>query len=292
MANSCLVVGCGYLGERVAALWRAAGQRVSVVTRSAERAETLRASGYEPVVADITRIETLVNLPEADVVLFAVGHDRAAGIPIEQVYVDGLRNVLAALPSVPQRFVYISSTGVYGQVDAQWVTEASACEPARAGGRACLAAETLLQASRVGPQAMLLRLAGIYGPGRIPRVADIRAGVPIAAPPDGYVNLIHVEDAARIVVAVAEKLTPPQLYNVSDGHPVQRSDYYAELARLVDAPPPTFTPPPAEAHVAQRAGSDKRISSAKLFADLPLKLQYPSYREGLAAIVSQAKRES
>lgn len=291
MATSCLVIGCGYLGERVAALWQAAGHHVSVVTRSSQRAKTLRASGFLPIVAEITQPETLANLPAADVVLFAVGHDRAAGLPIEQVYVDGLKNVLAALPRVPQRFVYISSTGVYGQVDAEWVTEASACEPTRAGGRACLAAEALLQASPVGPQAIILRLAGIYGPGRIPRVADIRAGLPIAAPPEGFVNLIHVDDAARIVVAAAEQLTPPQLYIVSDGHPVQRAEYYAELARLVGAPPPTFTPPAAEAHVAQRAGSDKRVSSAKLFADLPLKLQYPSYREGLAAIVEAAARE-
>ena len=280
-----LVFGCGYLGRRVAGLWQKAGQKVVAVTRSQARAKQFTAEGLDPLVADILQPDSLGQLPAASTVLFAVGHDRSSGLPIEQVYVDGLRNVLAALPEPPDRFIYISSTGVYGQVDGEEVTEDSPCNPVREGGRACVAAETLLRQSRFADRAIILRLAGIYGPGRIPRVADIRAGVPIAAPAEGCVNLIHVDDAARIVLA-AEGLTPPRLYNVSDGHSVERAQYYGELARLLSAPPPTFTPPTPEAHVAQRAGSDKRVSPAKLFADLPLSLQYPTYREGLAAIIN------
>lgn len=282
-----LIVGCGYLGSRVAQRWRAAGEQVVAVTRSASRAEAFQVAGLKPLVADILQPATLGGLPAVKTVLFAVGHDRSSGLPIEQVYVDGLRNVLAALPEPPERFIYISSTGVFGQTDGEEVTEESPCRPTRDGGRACLAAEQLLHDSAVGNRAMILRLAGIYGPGRIPRVADIRAGVPIAAPADGYVNLIHVDDAARIVLA-CEQLAPPKLYVVSDGHPVERAAYYGELARLVQAPPPTFTPPSPQAHVAQRAGSDKRVAPRRLFHDMPLALQYPSYREGLAAIIGAA----
>ncbi len=285
-----LVIGCGYLGRRVAALWRDGGAQVVAVSRSAARAREFAADGFEPLVVNILQPETLHELPAAGTVLFAVGHDRTAGLPIEQVYVDGLRNVLAALREPPERFIYISSTGVYGQVDGEEVTEDSPCRPAREGGRACLAAETLLRESRLGDRAVILRLAGIYGPGRIPRVADIRAGVPIAAPADGCVNLIHVDDAARIVVA-SEQLSPPRLYVVSDGQPVERAAYSGELARLIDAPPPTFTPPAPEAHVAQRAGSDKRVSPARLFADLPIALRFGSYREGLADIVNSAAHD-
>lgn len=283
-----LVIGCGYLGRRVARLWREAGASVVALSRSFGRAEEFSTEGFEPLVGNILQPETL-QLPPARTVLFAVGHDRSSGLSIEQVYVTGLRNVLAALPSPPQRFLYISSTGVYGQVDGEEVTEDSPCRPMREGGLACLAAEQTLRESRFGDRAMILRLAGIYGPGRIPRVADIRAGVPIAAPAEGFVNLIHVDDAARIVVA-SEQLVPPKLYVVSDGQPVERVDYYSELARLIGAPPPSFTPPAPATHVAQRAGSDKRVSPARLFADMVVTLQFPSYREGLAEIVRSETR--
>jgi nucleoside-diphosphate-sugar epimerase len=287
--NVRLVVGCGYLGERVARLWRDEGARVVVLTRSQRRAEELRAQGYKPLVGDVTDPASL-KLPAAETVLFAVGHDRAAGKSIETVYVDGLRNVLAALPAQPQRFIYVSSTGVYGQTEGEVVDEDSPCRPTREGGRACLAAEQLLQASSLQDRAIILRLAGIYGPGRIPRATDIRAGQPIAAPADGIINLIHVDDAARIVVA-AEQISPPRRYVVSDGHPVERRAYYEELARLLNAPSPTFAPPSAEAHVTQRAGSDKRVSPARLFADLGVTLKYPSYREGLREEMTNARND-
>ena len=105
-----LIVGCGYLGERVAERWREGGHSVYVMTRSEKRAAALRDLGYTPIVADVTRAETLKQLPAADTVLFAVGFDRSAGNSIHDVYVDGLSNVLTALPSAPGRLSYISTT--------------------------------------------------------------------------------------------------------------------------------------------------------------------------------------
>lgn len=285
-----LIFGCGYLGQRVAQRWQAAGEEVFVVTRSPERAERWQAAGLRPLVADVTEPATLRNLPAVETVLFAVGFDRTAGKPIQTVYVDGLANALAAFaPNQPQ-WIYISSTGVYGQVEGEWVDEDSPCQPTREGGVACFAAERLLQTGDVAQRATVLRLAGIYGPGRIPRSADIKAGQPIAAPSDGYLNLIHVDDAAEIVVSAAAQRLPRRLYVVSDGQPVLRGDYYAELARLFDAPPPQFSVPDSAAHVAQRAGSDKRVRPARLYQDLPMQLRYPSYREGLAAIVADGMK--
>src|SRR2546423_7365103 len=109
-----LVIGCGYLGARVARKWRDFGHSVAVVTRSDERANSLREQGYEAIVADVTRPETLTQLPVAESVLFAVGCDKISGNSIQQVYADGMRNVLAKLPAETARFVYISTTGVYG----------------------------------------------------------------------------------------------------------------------------------------------------------------------------------
>ena len=159
-----LVFGCGFLGQRVATRWLAEGTPVYAVTRSEGRAQLFRQVGLQPIVADVTRPESLVDLPVANTVLFAVGFDRNSDDTIQRVYVEGLRAVLSALRSPVDRFIYISSTGVHGQRDGSWVDESSACEPVRDGGKAHLQAEQLLAEHRIGARGIVLRLAGIYGP--------------------------------------------------------------------------------------------------------------------------------
>ena len=191
--------------------------------------------GIEPVVADIMDPKTLKKLPKADTVLFAVGYDRGGGHSIRQLYVDGLLDVLQHLSPEIRRFIYVSSTGVYGQSGDTWVDERSPCEPVREGGRACWEAEQRLHADPMGQRAIILRMAGIYGPGRIPRQKELQAGVPIEAPSEGYLNLIHVDDAASAVIAAERQAPLPALYCVSDGHPVIRGEYFRELAELLGA---------------------------------------------------------
>jgi nucleoside-diphosphate-sugar epimerase len=280
-----LIFGCGYLGRRVAGLWRAKGATVFAVTRSAARAADLAASGIEPLVADLTMASQLKIPQDVRTVLFAVGFDRSGTASIDDVYVGGLARALESLPETVERFLYISSTGVYGKVTSGEVDETSPCEPTREGGRATLAAEELLRASKFADRAIILRLAGLYGPGRIPRAKDLVAGRPIDAPADGWLNLIHVDDAARIVLLAEDRCQPPRTYVVSDGHPVQRRAYYDELARQLGAPPPRFVEPPVDSPAASRAASNKRVNPQRLFAELSPRLQYPSCREGLAAIV-------
>ncbi len=294
-----LLFGCGYLGHRVAKLWHATGETVCVVTRSAKRAATFQKEGYQTLVADVTRPETLVDLPAAETVLYAVGFDRNAGGTIREVYAEGVGNVLAALPSGVERFIYISTTGVYGPtgngptgsspINGGWVDETTPPNPQRDGGKASLAAE-----QRLGENAMLLRFAGIYGPDRIPYLAKLRAGEPIAAPSDGWLNLVHVDDGAAIVLAAeawaAESWMQGQtvgqhVFCVCDGRPVVRGDYYREVARRVGAKPPWFVSPDPASPTAARATANRRISNAKLQQQLRYKFAYPSYREGLAAIL-------
>jgi nucleoside-diphosphate-sugar epimerase len=98
-------------------------------------------------------------------------------------------------------------------------------------------------------------------------------------------NLIHVDDAARIVLLAEAKAQPPRLYVVSDGQPVIRGDYYRVLARLLGALPPRFVEPPDDSPAAARAASDKRINPRRMFSELNPALLYPSYREGLASVV-------
>ncbi|MDZ4784374.1 MAG: NAD-dependent epimerase/dehydratase family protein [Planctomycetia bacterium] len=290
MPNTRLIVGCGYLGRRVAELWRDAGDDVSVTTRSPQRAALLRADGFQVIEVDITQPEPWPALPAATTVLFAIGFDRHAGHAMRTVYVDGLRRALAMLPAEVGRFIYISSTGVYGQSHDEIVDEDSPTEPTREGGRICLEAESWLRRHPLGERAVILRLAGIYGPGRIPRLAAIRAGEPLALPTEGYLNLIHVEDAARIVLLAAEFAQTPRTYLVSDGHPLKRSAYYNEVARRLNAPRPEYVEPDVSAAAASRAESSKRLDIRRLLTELPLTLKYPNYKHGLKAILADEAR--
>lgn len=280
-----LIVGCGYLGRRVAERWLAAGDRVHVVTRSSAKANELRAAGFAPIVADITSADSLPALPPVKTLLFAVGYDRGSHQPIEQVYAPGLANVLAGRSPATHRVIYISTTGVYGPANGDWVNELTPTNPQRAGGQASLTAEQILKSSEV--EGVALRLAGIYGPDRIPFRKELEAGEPIAAVETGWLNLIHVDDAATTVIAAAEHPSPNDLYCVSDGEPVVRGDYYREVARLLGAPPPRFIAPAADSPRAARAEADKRVANGLVSWELKLQFAYPNYQAGLAAILEK-----
>ena len=268
-----LVVGCGYLGERVARLWRDAGDDVYATTRG-DNTEALSRAGLRPLTIDVTR-GPWSALPVVDTVVFAVGRDRRSGATMSDIHVEGLRAVLDALPGETGRVIYVSSTGVYAQDAGEWVDEASVCEPVREGGRACLSGERLLFAHAHGRDAIVLRLAGLYGPGRVPRSADVTARRPIAGSPHAYLNLIHVEDAARAVEAAAAcEPIADRTYVVSDGHPPTRGEYVRLLATQMGAVPPVFE---------GGSGLGKRVRNDRAVHELGVRLQYRSYREGLAA---------
>jgi nucleoside-diphosphate-sugar epimerase len=285
-----LIFGCGYLGERVAQRWREAGHKVTIVTRSKERAAEFERQGYDAIVGDVTQRASLAGLPAAETVLFAVGYDRAAYQTIEEVYANGMGNVLAALPSETGRFIYISTTGVYGDAGGGWIDEETPTNPQREGGKASLAAELALAEHPLGKNAIILRLAGIYGPGRMPFRSLLRAGAPIPAVSDGFLNLIHVVDAASVVLNAADAIigksaNGPRVYCVSDGQPVQRSEYYCEVARQIGAPEPTFVTPEPDSPRAGRAGSDRRVRNERMLAELGVQLIYPDYHSGLRTIL-------
>ena len=223
-----LIFGCGYLGRRVAALWKQDDRPVVALTRN--NADELRRVGVEPVTGDILAPDTLRTLPSASTVLYAVGLDRRAGKPMREVYVTGLSNVLAALPPCA-RFVYVSSTSVYGQSGGEWVSEQSETAPTEESGKVVLEAEQLLRSKR--PDAIVLRFAGLYGPDRLLRKQPILKGEPLVGDADKWLNLVHVEDGARAVLHAEQRATPGETYNVSDGEPVTRRAFYTRLAELL-----------------------------------------------------------
>jgi nucleoside-diphosphate-sugar epimerase len=284
-----LIIGCGYLGRRVAARWLSAGHEVAGVVRRGEQTGPLTAAGIQPIVADVTRPETLAALPMAETVLFAVGFDGAGGKSRRAVFVDGLRAVLDAIGPQTGRVIFISSTGVYGPALGQWVDEDSPCRPRREAGRVLLEAEQLFLAHPLGRRGIVLRLAGLYGPGRLPRIDALEAAAPLAIAAREPVNLIHVEDAAAAMLAAEARAEPPRTYNVADGHPVERREYLRRLAEVLRLPPPTFCDAPPEA--AARGGDDKRVSNVRLCSELGVEFAYPSYWEGLAGSVAEEEEE-
>src|SRR5205823_868134 len=137
-------------------------------------------------------------------------------------YVGGLANVLAELPP-PGQFLYVSSTGVYGQTGGEEVDEESPAEPIEESGRVVREAERTLLRQR--PDAAILRFAGIYGPGRLIRHQALLAGEPLTGDPGKWLNLIHVEDGVRAIDHVL-RARWSGVVNVCDGRPVTRRDFF------------------------------------------------------------------
>jgi nucleoside-diphosphate-sugar epimerase len=159
----------------------------------------------------------------------------------------------------------------------------------REGGKACFAAETLLRADpKWKHKTIILRLAGIYGPGRLPHVVKIRNREPLPVASEGFLNLIHVDDIVQIIRKTEATLIPPQLLCVSDGRPVQRKDFYQFLADRLGCPPPKFTVPEPGSTQEDRARGSKKIRSDRLVQTLHPEWIYPSYQEGVDAIVRHA----
>ena len=283
-----LIIGCGYLGGRVARVWLERGDTVWALTRSADGGRRFEQLGIQPLLGDVTQPASLESLPECDTVLHAVGFDRNAGPSKRDVYVDGLGHVLDRTIDRCDRFLHVSSTSVYGQQAGEDVDESSVCQPEHEAGLICVAAEqavgSRLSESRT-TSGSVLRLAGIYGPDRLlSRIEAIRAGQALPGPADAWLNLIHVDDAVRAVIAAADAATLQPVYLVSDDRPIRRRDYYARLASLLDASAPEFD----DAAVGQHThGLGKRCCNARLKSDLGVELQFPTIDEGLPHAISQ-----
>ncbi len=216
--------GCGYVGKPVAEMWLRKGEAVAAVTRGGDATESLRALGIAPVVADWLDEHQPWDLPFAPTrALVAVPHreDERFGV---QTHVHGLQNLLKRCPQL-KRLVVLSTTGVYHQNDGGWVDEDSPTQPTRIGPQIALAAEQWLRENCSAQLATSLRLAGIYGPGRVPLLAKLREREPIPVG-EGSLNLVHLDDIVSAIVRLLEQSPPDRLYVLSDGHPIERRQFY------------------------------------------------------------------
>lgn len=270
------------------------GHEVWGVRRTAEGAEELRAVGITPVVADVTQPETLRALPGPfDWVVNAVSSSKGGAEVYRAVYLEGTRNLIAWLASAGVRkYVYLSSTSVYGQTDGEVVTESSPTEPATETGKILVETEQLLLAAarEQAFPAVILRLAGIYGPGRGHLFQQFLKGeARIYDNGIRLMNMIHQRDVVGVTIAALERGVPGQIYNVVDDFPVSQRQFLEFFSDLLRRPMPLHASLEEEAQ-RKRGLTHKRVSNRRLRGDLGYILVYPDFIAGYATEIVRHAR--
>lgn len=282
-----LIIGCGDIALRMLPLLRAR-YTVYALVRSRERLPELRALGLRPVLGDLDKPETLGALS-------GIAHDVVHFAPPPSSGPHDMRtaHLIAALTkgkSVPQQVVYISTTGVYGDCGGALVEETRPLRPRtqRAQRRADAELKLRRWGTRAGVRVMLLRVPGIYAADRLP-LARLARGTPaLRVEDDPYVNHVHADDLARMVVAALRHGNPNRSYNAADDVPQRMGDYFDLVADRCGLPrPPRVARAEAERALSPQVYSfmseSRRISNRRIKRELRVALRYPSVREGIAA---------
>jgi nucleoside-diphosphate-sugar epimerase len=276
--------GLGYSAQALARSVRAQGWTVAGTTRSEDARAALAADGIEAHLFDRER-----PLANAASVLAGTTHLLASVPPDDEgdPVIDRCREAIAALDA--QWIGYLSTTGVYGDRGGAWVDEASDLRPIGTRGRRRVEAEEgwLDLWRRHGRPVHLFRLAGIYGPGRGP-FEQVRTGTARRVIKPGQVfSRIHVEDIVQVLEASMARPNPGAAYNVCDDEAAPPQDVIVEASRLLGvAPPPEVPFESAKLSPMARSFYDelKRVSNRRIREELGVRLRYPTYREGLAAL--------
>lgn len=286
------IVGCGDIGRLVADKWIEQGANVAALARSEASALRLQGLGIKTVFGDLDRQQTLTALPLAGHTLyyFAPPSPQHEGDP-------RMENLLAAIEpqNPPHRIIYISTSGVYGDTDGGWVTEQDTPNPQTARARRRLAAETALRRFGRGHNVavIILRVGGIYGPGRLPE-ERLQRGLPVLNEAEcGYTNRIHAEDLAQICLVAAKRGKPDNVYNVTDGHPGNMTQYFYAVADTLGLPrPPSLPMDQAREQLSPAMLSylteSRRMDNSKLLREFGITLRYPDLESGLRGL----KRDS
>lgn len=286
-----LIVGCGDVGERVAALENSAGRRVSGLVRSEASAQALRAAGIRPIIADLDAPASLRDLPVKNSLIyyFAPPPGRGMTDPRLETFVS-----LFESSGPPARVVLISTTGVYGDCRGDWVTEDRPPNPQADRAKRRLAAETALRrwSEASGVPVVILRVPGIYGRGRLPE-ERLRAGEPVLHETESpFSNRIHADDLAQVCITAGHHKKPGIIYNVSDGHPTTMTDFFYRVADLLGIPrPPAITLEQARQQLGEGMLSylaeSKRIDNRRLREELGVELMYPDLAAGLPSCIDR-----
>jgi len=277
MADKVLIAGCGDVGNALAARLLSEGCEVWGGRRSVDAL----GDGVKPWRVDLTEPSSLGTPPaKFDYLFYAASADRRDEDHYRAIYVDGLRDLLAALRKAGcplRRVFFTSSTAVYGESAGEWVDEASVTQPLGFNGRVLLDAEAIV---REAPEMGInVRLSGIYGPGRTRLVRKVWSGQAVAT--RSWTNRIHVEDCAGVLHHLMRIDNPEALYLASDDEPATTAAVTTWLSRELGVPPP---PQPTGDSQPQRL--NKRCRTTRL-RDSGYRFEQPTFREGYRPIVRE-----
>lgn len=283
-----LILGCGDIGQRVAARWLQRELQVTGGVRTHNSAQHLQTLGILPVICDLAQTDCCLPAITADTLIYYFVPPNKTGQ--SDMHCRQFLSCLEQQSAIPARIVAISTTGVYGDRAGEWVTEETAPNPQVDRGRRRYDMECQLRqwCEQHGSDLIILRVGGIYGPGRLP-LERIRKRIPILrqelAP---KTNRIHADDLADICIAAAQVDHHYRVYNVSDGTDSNMSEYFLALAEYFELP----APPQVDWEEAERVMSagmlsylreSRRISNKRMLDELSVTLRYPDLKTGLAS---------
>lgn len=277
VSEQVLLAGCGDLGRRVASQLLARGDQVWALRRSPPVAGD---DGIRWLQGDLTRPESLRALPRGITqVVYSPTPDRRDEAAYRAVFVDGLRHLLNAIDATSlRRVLLVSSSAVYGDHAGDWVDETTPANPPGFNGSILRDAETWLLAQPIRP--VILRLAGLYGPGRLQLLDRLRAGqASVPRTTKHWANRMHIDDAAAAVAHLLHVAEPLPLYIGADSTPLPLDVLYDHLSELLGVPAADHGAPPPG------VGS-KRLSNARL-RDSGFTLRWPDSRDGYAALIDR-----
>jgi nucleoside-diphosphate-sugar epimerase len=290
------ILGCGYVGLELARQLTDEHDVVGI-RRSTAGLDAIEATGATALRADLTDQSDLEGLPDVDAVVFAASSGGRRAEAAKQVYVEGLRTVIetfGAREDPPEQLIYTSSTGVYGDHAGGWVDETTELSPTTDKTRVLVEAERIARelAPEYGIDGRVVRFAGLYGPDRY-RLDRYLEG-PVT---EGYLNMIHRDDAAGVVRFVLESVDEELLLAVDD-EPVDKHQFADWLADEcgVDRPPKRSKAERLESDELSEAArrrilTSKRCSNDRL-RELGYEFYYPTYREGYRAAIEAYRDEA
>jgi nucleoside-diphosphate-sugar epimerase len=280
-----VIAGCGYIGMRVAEIWSDRGVEMCCLVRSPEKARNLQAQGYSAVATSFDE-QGSIPVPElAGSMLYYLVPPPGGGITDTRA-----RNFIAAMNNggKPEKIIYMSATSVYSETAGGTVTEESPTEPQSAMGKRRLDAENAFRAygGSNNIPVVVLRVSGIYGPGRLP-LMQVSQGQPLLREEEsGPSNRIHADDLSAVCIAAVEAAGAGGVYNVSDGHPSSMTGYFNACADLLGYP----RQPQVSLEEARQVMSPLMLSyvtesrivdNARMLRELGITLKYPTMLEGL-----------
>jgi nucleoside-diphosphate-sugar epimerase len=289
-----LIIGCGYVGLPLGRALAEQGHEVFGMRRSEANKQAMKDAGITPIIADLTMPGLLPMLPGPfDWVINLVSSDKGGPEEYRQVFLEGTKALIAWMrESPPKKFIYTSSTSVYGQTDGSQVKETAITQPATETGKILVETEKLLADAvlRFKVPAVVLRVAGIYGPDRGHLFQQfLRGEAKLDGDGSRVLNMIHVDDLVGAILAALKSGRPGEIYNAVDDEPIPQLHFFRWLSETMGKPMPPAASA-SETAARKRGVTSKRVVNRKLVMELGCRFKYPNFRLGYTAETVRLER--